>query len=144
MSNSIDRPSYGIGNASYLAAGELDGLRKLCEDFYHVMDTLDEAKIIRQMHQDDLAVMVDKLTLFLAMWLGGPRLYHEKYGFIGMPQAHQHLVINQSEKKAWLLCMNIALEKQDYELSFKRYLYNQLCKPAEVIYRSSRKHDEFL
>ena len=139
MSNSTSNAPFGVGDASFRAAGGIVGLRRLCSDFYEVMNTLPEARQIRAMHAEDLEVMVDKLTLFLTMWLGGPRQYQEKYGFIGMPAAHQHLVINQDEKKAWLLCMKIALERQDYEENFKRYLYNQLCKPAEVIYQTSLK-----
>lgn len=141
MSNSIDRPSYGIGDASYRAAGGEEGLRKLCTCFYLIMSEIPEAKVIRAMHRDDLSTMIDKLTLFLMMWLGGPRDYREKYGHRGMPEVHQDFVIDQAEKKAWLLCMKMAIEKQDFEISFKRYLYNQLCKPAEVIYRTSRKEE---
>lgn len=58
-----------------------------------------------------------------------------------MPEVHHEFVINLAEKKAWLLCMKIAIEKQDFEDSFKRYLYNQLCKPAEVIYQTSKKEE---
>lgn len=138
MSNSIALEKYGVGDSSYQAAGKMEGLRRLCEDFYEVMSTIPEARHIRQMHVEDLSLMMDKLTLFLAMWLGGPRLYLEKYGKIGMPQAHQHLVINEPERDAWLLCMKIALERQSYESRFARYLYQQLCRPAEVIRWTSK------
>ena len=39
----------------YQAAGELDGITKLVDEFYVKMDTLPEAKIIRAMHPEDLA-----------------------------------------------------------------------------------------
>jgi len=141
MSNSINNRSlsYGVKDASYLAAGEEAGLRQLCTDFYHLMSTLPEAQKIRQMHKDDLEIMIDKLTLFLSMWLGGPKTYQEKYNFVGMPAAHQHLIINESEREAWLLCMDLALEKQPFEESFKFYLKKQFRFPAEMIYRTSRK-----
>lgn len=140
MSNSINNhpQNYGVKNASYLAAGGEAGLRKLCTDFYHLMSTLPEAQKIRQMHKDDLEMMIDKLTLFLSMWLGGPRTYQEKYNFIGMPAAHQHLVINEPERDAWLLCMDLALEEQSFEENFKFYLRKQFRFPAEMIYRTSK------
>jgi hemoglobin len=43
------------------------------------------------MHKGDLETIKDKLSLFLMGWLGGPRLYADKYGSISIPQAHQHL-----------------------------------------------------
>lgn len=139
MSNSTaERPPYGLGDTSFRAAGGEAGIRKLCLKFYEVMDTLPQASHIRGMHKEDLSVMVDKLTLFLSMWLGGPNEYHSKYGHKGMPQVHQHFVINKPEAQAWLDCMKIAIEEQEYAESFKRYLYNQLCRPAEMIRLTSR------
>lgn len=138
MSNSINNSQYGVGDSSYRAAGQEEGLRKLCVDFYELMSTLPEAQKISSMHKDNLEMMTDKLTLFLSMWLGGPRTYMEKYQFIGMPAAHQHLVINEAQRDAWLLCMDLALDKQNYEENFKSYLKKQFRFPAEMIYRSSR------
>lgn len=130
--------NYGVGDSSYKAAGGEQGLRTLCSDFYHFMETLPEAQKIRKMHKDDLTIMIDKLTLFLSMWLGGPKVYQEKYRFVGMPVAHQHLVILEEERDAWLLCMDLALDKQSYPDDFKRYLKTQFRFPAEMIYRTSR------
>ncbi len=138
MSNSTEPEKFGVGDSSYQAAGQIEGLRQLCEDFYEVMSTIPEARHIRNMHVEDLDLMTDKLTLFLSMWLGGPRLYLEKYGRVGMPQAHQHLVINEAERDAWLLCMKIAIRRQNYEERFARYLYQQLCRPAEIIRMTSK------
>ncbi len=121
----------------YIVAGEEPGIRKLCEDFYHLMDTKEEAREIRHMHTDSLEIMIDKLTLFLCMWLGGPRWYVEKYKFVGMPQAHRHLVINEPQRDAWLLCMDEAIEKQLYEEDFKEFLRTQFRFPANMIMEAS-------
>ncbi|MCP4790616.1 MAG: globin, partial [Gammaproteobacteria bacterium] len=72
--------TYGSGDTSYQAAGQLSGLTQLVNDFYDMMDSLPEAAHIRAMHPQDLTVSRDKLTLFLSSWLNGPRLYSEKYG----------------------------------------------------------------
>ena len=41
MSNSTNEDfSYGVSDSSYIAAGKELGLRKLCSDFYTLMDTL--------------------------------------------------------------------------------------------------------
>jgi len=122
---------YGSGDASYQAAGEFEGLVRLCERFYFYMDTLAEAKTIRGMHRDDLTESVDKLACFLSGWLGGPKRYREKYGPIAIPRAHAHLAIGSSERDAWMLCMKHALKDQAYSEDFKRYLFEQLYVPAE-------------
>lgn len=138
MSNSINSPKYGYLDTSLKAAGGESGLRQLCTDFYQLMDTLNEAKIIRDMHKENLELMSDKLTLFLIMWLGGPKTYVEKYGSTSMPMAHKNFVINKEERDAWLLCMDQAVEKQEFEDSFKAYLKKQFRFPAQMIMNTSK------
>lgn len=128
-----EKTLFGHLDNSFQAAGGEQGLRKLSEDFYQFMETLPEAKTIRDMHPRDLAVSIDKLALFLCGWLGGPRLFQDKYGPIHIPKRHSHLKIKESERDAWLLCMEKALEQQDYSTEFKEYLLKQLFVPAERI-----------
>jgi len=129
---------FGYLDTSYKTAGEEAGLRQLCEDFYQIMHKIPEAQKIRDMHNDDLSTMVDKLTLFLSMWLGGPKTYREKYKGVGMPQAHKHLVINEEERDAWLLCMDQAVDKQSFSEAFKAYLKREFRFPAEMIRKTSK------
>lgn len=44
-----DKPQYGVGDASYQAAGGEVGIRKLVDDFYDAMERLPEAQKIRKM-----------------------------------------------------------------------------------------------
>ncbi len=125
------KPAYGQGDTSFQAAGGQEGLRQLVDAFYDQMEQLAEAKTIRNMHAEDLTVSRDKLALFLCGWLGGPKLYREKYGAIGIPKAHRHLDIGFSERDAWLLCMEKAIALQPYAAEFKIYLLEQLAVPAE-------------
>ena len=129
--------TYGSKDASFQAAGGQAGIRCLVDAFYDEMDRADYAADIRAMHPQDLDVSRDKLTLFLCGWLGGPRLYAEKYGGISIPSAHAHLDIGLAERDAWLRCMKVALDKQDYAPDFKIYLLEQLSIPAERV----RKRD---
>jgi hemoglobin len=134
-----DTPLYGFSDNSFQAAGATDGIRKLVDDFYLEMDALPEATIIRKMHKIDLTESRDKLTLFLCGWMGGPRIYHEKYGNINIPRSHAHLPIGEAERDAWLLCMEHAIAKQNYTPEFSHYLLDQLRIPAERIFATSRK-----
>ena len=122
---------YGDGDTSFRTAGGVAGLRKLVDDFYRMMDTLPEAAVIRAMHPADLTEAADKLHRFLCGWLGGPKLYREKYGSIHIPSAHAHLAIGTAERDAWLLCMERALALQDYPQDFRDYLLRELFRPAE-------------
>lgn len=126
-------PAYGVGDASFRAAGGEAGLRQLVDAFYDLMDTLPEARDIRAMHPADLAVSRDKLARFLCGWLNGPKRYQEKYGSISIPGSHAHLAIGSRERDAWLACMAAALERQPYAPEFRAYLLRQLAVPAERV-----------
>ena len=124
---------YGIADKSYIAAGELAGITTLVDAFYENMNTFPVAQKILEMHPQDLTESRKKLAYFLSGWLGGPRLYAEHYGSINIPGIHRHLDIGDTERDAWLLCMQKAIMQQPYEASFKEYLLAQITIPAERI-----------
>ncbi|EDM25126.1 hypothetical protein LNTAR_02919 [Lentisphaera araneosa HTCC2155] len=133
----IQNPKYGQGDATYRGVGGDEGLKKLVAEFYRQMSSLKEAEHIRKMHPDDLSESEDKLYCFLSGWMGGPRLYNEKYGSIAIPRAHTHLDIDYPEAEAWLLCMGKALNELAYPDDFCEYLMTQLKVPAERIRMAS-------
>jgi hemoglobin len=128
-----DSPPYGTGDASFRAAGGVDGIRDLVDAFYRIMDSRQDARRIRGMHPQDLEVSRDKLARFLCGWLGGPRRYAEKYGTLSIPRAHGHLPIGDADRDAWLLCMGRAIAAQPYPPGFGDYLLAQLGIPAQRI-----------
>lgn len=125
--------NFGSGNATYVAAGELEGITQLVEDFYEQMSTLPQARRIRDMHPQDLTLSKQKLTYFLCGWMGGPKLYAEHFGGIHIPGAHSHLPVAEEEAQMWLTCMAKALDKQPYTDDFKAYLNQQFKFPANAI-----------
>ena len=124
---------YGIDDSSYKAAGELAGISKLVDAFYHYMNTLPQARAIREMHPADISESSKKLAYFLSGWLGGPRLYSQFYGGINIPGFHRSFAIGAEERDAWLRCMQHAIADQPYADTFKSYLLAQLRFPAERI-----------
>lgn len=124
---------YGIGDASYKAAGGLEGLTRLVDDFYDNMAAFPDAQDIRRMHPEDLTESRRKLAYFLSGWLGGPKIFTEHYGPIRIPHFHKHLPIGEAERDAWLYCMKEAIAVQPYAESFKEYLLVQLRVPAERV-----------
>ena len=138
QSQSKDPVLYGMGDATYQGVGGHDGLVQLVDDFYDAMDTLPEAQHIRKMHPKDLTESRDKLVHFLSGWMNGPQIYGDKYGAIHIPMAHQRFKVGESERDAWLLCMQFALDKNDYPQAFKTYLMQELFRPAERIRQVSQ------
>lgn len=126
-------PVYGQGDASFRAAGGEEGLRRLVDRFYDLMDSRPYARTIRDMHPPDLTISRDKLARFLCGWLNGPKRYQEKYGPISLPGSHAHLSIGPAERDAWLACMQEALAEQAWAEDFKAYLLRELAKPAERV-----------
>ena len=51
-------PRYGVGDASDQAAGGIDGLRRLVDDFYQAMDEDPAAAELRRLHPEDLAQLL--------------------------------------------------------------------------------------
>lgn len=129
---------YGFEDTSFQAAGGFDGIKALVKSFYHFMDNLPEAKIIRDMHPDDLSESTEKLSRFLCGWLGGPNKYREKYGPINIPNAHAYLNIKETERDAWLMCMEKAIATQPYSEKFAVYLFEQFKIPANRIVKASQ------
>lgn len=130
--------SYGSGDASFRAAGGIEGITALVDRFYAMMDARPDARTIRDMHPEDLTASKDKLARFLCGWLGGPRRYQERYGPIRIPVVHAHFAIGEAERDAWLRCMTEAVAEQPYDEDFKVYLLQALAVPAERIRQACR------
>ena len=131
--------NYGIEDASFQAAGGEVGIRKLVDRFFDRMSSDARFSVIYEMHPEDKEVSRDKLARFLCGWLGGPKLFQEKYGSISIPRVHEHLAIATPERDQWLTCMRESVAEQAFDDSFKTYLLEQLFVPAEGVRRRIAK-----
>ena len=131
----ISEHQYGTGDASFKAAGGETGVFKLVNVFFDRMGADPRFETIWNLHPDDKDVSRDKLARFLCGWLGGPKLYNEKYGAIGIPRVHAHLAIATTERDQWLTCMSESVAEQPFAADFKNYLMEQLFVPAEAVRR---------
>jgi hemoglobin len=127
--------NYGVGDTSFRAAGGEAGIRRLVDTFFDRMGSDPRFATIYAMHPEDKDVSRDKLARFLCGWLGGPKLYHEKYGGISIPRIHEHLAIATPERDQWLTCMAESAADQPFDPAFKKYLLEQLFVPAEAVRR---------
>lgn len=115
----------------YERLGGERALCKLVERFYELMDTLPEARPIRDLHPANLAGSRDKLFKFLSGWLGGPPLYLEEFGHPRLRARHLPFSIGEDERDAWLLCMERALAEAGIEELLHMQLRQSLRKTAD-------------
>jgi hemoglobin len=115
----------------YEKLGGEAGVRRLVDRFYDLMDTLPEARAIRDMHPRDLATSRDKLFKFLSGWLGGPSLYMEEYGHPRLRARHMPFTIGDAERDAWLMCMQKALDEFDLDPLLRNQIMFSLRQTAD-------------
>lgn len=129
-----------VVNPHYEQIGGEAGVWRLVERFYSLMDTLPEARTIRNMHARDLSGAKTKLFRFLSGWLGGPALYVKPGQSPRLGHKHAPFPIGPEERTQWLMCMQRALAEleldtklqQDLLLSFTR-LANSLVNQGNAL-----------
>ncbi|MAQ19746.1 MAG: globin [Sandaracinus sp.] len=110
----------------YTLIGEEDGVRRLVDRFYDLMDTLPEATVVRGLHPRSLHVAREKLFLFLTGWLGGPQLYVERYGHPRLRRRHFPFAIDQVGVDQWMLCMRRAIDETIEDAPLRAFLVSRL------------------
>lgn len=118
-------------NSPYDWIGGEAALRRLVDRFYELMDTLPEAKKIRDLHAEDLTSARAKLFKFLSGWLGGPPLYMEEYGHPRLRARHLPFPIGEAERDAWMLCMEKALSELELDGLMRQQLLFSLRQVAD-------------
>jgi len=88
--------------------GGEDGVRRLTQRFYALMDMLPDAAACRAIHPPSLVGAEQKLFDYLTGWLGGPPLYVDKHGPPMLRRRHLHAPIAGPEIDGWLLCFRRA------------------------------------
>lgn len=94
----------------YEMIGGAEGLHRIVDRFYEIMDQDPAAATIRAMHGDDMAPIREKLFDFLSGWLGGPPLYSQRKDQKCLHSAHAPYKIGEAERDQWLSCMYRAME----------------------------------
>lgn len=115
----------------YELIGGEEGVRRLVDRFYDLMDTAPEAAAIRAMHARSLKVSREKLFLFLTGWMGGPPLYVERFGHPMLRARHLPFPIGGPERDEWMWCMERALDEQEMPSILRDYLRDRFRGVAE-------------
>ena len=117
----------------YALIGGEAAVRKLCEKFYELMDTVPQFAPIRALHPADLKSSRDKLFMFLSGWLGGPDLFVEKFGHPRLRGRHMPFAIGTSERDQWVACMTSAMEQTGVEAGLRQRLLESFFNTADFM-----------
>ena len=117
----------------YERIGGEEGVRRLVDRFYDLMDQQQDFGGIRDLHAKNLKGSRDKLFLFLSGWLGGPPLYVEKYGHPRLRQRHMPFAIGESERDQWMNCMIQAMQDVGLDAGLREELSRAFWKTADFM-----------
>jgi hemoglobin len=115
----------------FALAGGADGVRRLVDRFYDLMETSPEAANVRRLHAASLKASRDKLYFFLTGWLGGPPLYDERFGPPMLRARHLPFAIGARERDEWLWCMDQALAEQPMPDDLRAFLAQRFHQLAD-------------
>jgi hemoglobin len=110
----------------YEQLGGDDGVRRLVDRFYDLIDTAPEAATIRRLHAASLKASRDKLYLYLSYWTGGPQTYIERNGHPRLRARHLPFSIGSRERDEWLWAMDKSLDEHDMPDALRSQLRERL------------------
>lgn len=109
------------------ALGGEERLAKLVNIFY---TKVANDPLLAPIFPDDLTETKRKQQQFLTQFLGGPALYTEEHGHPMLRARHMPFPITANHAKAWLQCMNEAMDEIELEGSIRDYLVERLTQTA--------------
>lgn len=124
--------TFGLTNTPYELLGGENGVRRLVDRFYDLMDTKPEYRRLRAMHAKNLAPMREKLFDYLSGWLGGPMLYSQRSDRTCLWSVHLMYAIGPEERDAWLQCMDAALADFDLDAQSSNAIREEFSRAAEI------------
>ncbi|GMV09302.1 MAG TPA: group II truncated hemoglobin [Gemmatimonadaceae bacterium] len=113
-----------------LMGGE-EGIRRLVDRFYDLMDDSPEAANVRALHATSLKRSREKLFMYLSGWTGGPPLYESQYGHPRLRMRHLPFTIGKRERDEWLWCMEQALDEHEMPAELRVHLRQRLRQLAD-------------
>ena len=109
--------------------GGKDFFTSLVKDFYK---EIINDPILKPMYpEDDLDGAIERLTLFLMQYWGGPGTYSELRGHPRLRMRHAAFPIDFAARDSWLKNMNAALDKQQITDENRTKLWNYLQMAAD-------------
>lgn len=112
-------------------------LSQLVGAFYDIIETEDYAQDLHLLHLRGHGVnhSREEQIRFLSGFLGGPRLYVQKFGHSNLLKIHEHMEIGPRLRELWLTCMEQALDRVSLTPDARRKLMHHLTLAVGTIGR---------
>ncbi len=117
----------------YEVIGGAEGVRRLVDAFYDVMDSNPDYIALREMHEPDLGATRDSLAGFFTVWLGGPREWIEKRGGFCIMSRHAKMNVTKETSRQWMDAMRDAIRQVGVEPELAEKMDNALGQLAEAM-----------
>ena len=102
--------------------------RKLVEVFYAGVA---DDPLLRPMYpEEDLGPAIDRLTLFLIQYWGGPTTYSQERGHPRLRMRHAPFQVDAEARDAWLKHMRVAVDSIDLTDEMRTMLWDYLERAA--------------
>ena len=125
----------------YDRIGGAQGVERLINTFCDVLETTEEGKPVYLLHLRGHGMdhaRVEQVNFFSG-FLGGPRLYAEKWGHSNIRQIHDHVALDRASSDAWLNCMSMTLDQLAVEDDLKEALMKNFTAIAELLLKEKEK-----
>ena len=100
-----------------------DALSQLVDAFYL---RVHKHPLLSPIFPDDLSETARKQKQFLTQYLGGPSLYTEEHGHPMLHARHLPFEITPERARAWLSCMEEAMDELDLDERFQAWFFERL------------------
>ena len=116
-------------SSDYNSFGGKDFFVNLVKDFYQ--EIINDPVLKPMYPEDDLDGAIERLTLFLMQYWGGPATYSELRGHPRLRMRHAAFPIDFRARDSWLKNMTVALDKQEITQENRTKLWNYLQMAAD-------------
>ena len=120
-------------DSHFTAIGGEQVVGRLVERFYHHMESVPAAALIRAMHPADLSEVEAVLTRYLCEWMGGPTNYSSERGHPRLRMRHLPFSIRAEERDAWMQCMRLALVDVVPDRALRESLERAFARVADAL-----------
>ena len=118
----------------YEAIGGDDGLGRLVQAFYDIIEQDEDAQELHLLHRRGHGVAHSRIEQFdyLSGFLGGPQHYVRRHGHSRLREIHEHVPIGPDMRDLWLKCMTRAVAIAAITEPTAGRLMEHLARAAEI------------
>ncbi|OCT16651.1 globin [Paenibacillus pectinilyticus] len=107
----------------YELLGGAETLSRLVEAFY---SKVQQEPLLSPLFPQNIGPVIERQTMFLTQFFGGPTLYSDRHGHPMMRARHMPFPITKERADAWLGCMSEAMVEVGLPEDLKAFLIERL------------------